>query len=74
MKDDLFDLLAKAAKLQQDAIASGAKMCITMNPTAHGWALEMERQGLLKRREDGMFHMDDMFALHQRLKSEQQIT
>jgi hypothetical protein len=66
---DLFSLMAKAAKLQQDAIADGAKMCVTLNPTAHEWALEMERRGLLRRREGGLFHMNDMFELYMRQKN-----
>jgi len=64
--DSLIDLMIKAhASLPKDA-----KMGIRLNPCAQAWALEMESRGLLKRREDGFFHMDDMFALYMRLKDE----
>lgn len=70
MKDDLFDLMCRAAEQQREARANGAKMVMWMNPTRTAWALEMERQGRLKRREDGLFHMDDMFKLWQETKDE----
>lgn len=60
---DLFDLMVAAAEAQRKAIAAGARLYVEMNPAAHEWALEMERLGLLKRRDDGLFHMNDMFEL-----------
>jgi hypothetical protein len=61
--DDLFSLMEKAAAAQEAHLAAGGKMGFTLNPTAHAWALEMERQGLMKRREDGMFDSERMFEL-----------
>lgn len=58
--DELYDLMLKAEKAIE---ASGAKPCIRLNPTATAWALEMERRGLLKRLENGMFDSARMFEL-----------
>jgi hypothetical protein len=58
--DDLYTLMVKAEEALK---ASRATPYMTMNPAATAWALEMERRGLLKRLENGMFDSARMFEL-----------